>query len=484
LQDLAELWRGDMLERLFEFSNELAELVLEKAPVPPDLIRRVLREATLLHLIVPVLCGSALDHIGIQPLLDAVTYYLPSPADVPPVEGVDPKNPAKKIIRKPSLDEPFCGLVFKIDADKHGDLSYVRVYSGELKANSRALNPGKDKKENVPQLWHIQADRRQQVPSVTTGDIVGIIGLRSSVTGDTLCDPQHPILLETIQFPDTVISMAIEPETSSDRKKLADTLEMMKRQDPTFSAQENEETGQTLISGMGELHLEVIKHRLLRDFNLNVRVHKPRVSYRETVERAAEVTGTCHRQQAGQAMFAEVAIRMEPFAAGGPGAVVVPARGDVLPEPYLSAVLDTLTDQGHGGGLLGCPLMKLKVTVTGGQVHETDSNEIAFRTAAADAFNKALQAAGSVLLEPIMRLQITTPEEHLGDFINDLQQRRGLIQQTSHRGKNVVIDAEAPLASLFGYSSAMRGLSQGRATCTMEPAAYGPAPPDVAAGFV
>ena len=234
----------------------------------------------------------------------------------------------------------------------------MRVYSGELKANSRALNPGKDKKENVPQLWHIQADRREQVPSVSAGDIVGIIGLRHSITGDTLCDTQHPIVLETIEFPETVISMAIEPETSTERKKLADVLEMMKRQDPTFRAQENEETGQTLISGMGELHLEVIKHRLLRDFNLNVRVHKPRVSYRETVEHAAEVVGDCHRQQGGQSMFAEVKIRIEPYPPGGAGVLVVPAAGDVLAEPYLSTVIDGLTEQGHGGGLLGCPLMK------------------------------------------------------------------------------------------------------------------------------
>ena len=320
LKDLADLWHGELLEKLFEFSNEIAELFLEKAPVPADLVRRVLRQATLMRLVVPVLCGSALDHVGIQPLLDAVTYYLPSPADKPPVEGINPKRPEQKEIRKPRVDEPFCGLVFKIDADKHGDLHYLRVYSGELKANSRVLNPGKDKKENVPQLWHIQADRREQVPSVTAGDIVGIVGLRHSVTGDTLCDTQHPILLETIEFPETVISMAIEPETSTERKKLAEVLEMMKRQDPTFRAQENEETGQTLISGMGELHLEVIKHRLLRDYNLNVRVHKPRVSYRETVEHPAEAVGACHRQQGGQSLFAEVAIRIEPYPQGGSGA--------------------------------------------------------------------------------------------------------------------------------------------------------------------
>jgi len=374
--------------------------------------------------------------------------------------------------------------VFKIDARKTGDLHYVRVYSGQLKANSRVLNSGRDKKENVPQLWHIQADRQEQVPAVAAGDIVGIIGLRNSITGDTLCDPNHPILLETIQFPDTVIAMAIEPETSTERKKLSEVLEMMKRQDPTFRARENEETGQTLISGMGELHLEVIKHRLLRDYNLNVRVHKPRVSYRETVEKAAEVTGACHRQQGGQSLSAEVTIRIEPYAQGGSGAVVVPARGETLPEPYLSTAIDALTDEGQGGGMLGCPLMRVKITILGGVVHETDSNEIAFRYAAADAFNKGLKAAGAVLLEPIMKLQITTPEENLGDFINDLQQRRAIINETQHRGKSIVIDAEAPLANLFGYSSAMRGLSQGRATATMEPAAYGPAPPEVADTFV
>ncbi len=484
LIDMAELWHNELLEKLFEYSNEIAELFLEKADVPADLIRRVLREATLMRLIVPVLCGSALDHVGVQPLLDAVTHYLPSPADVPPVEGVNPKNRDAVEIRKPSLDEPFAALVFKIDARKTGDLHYVRVYSGQLKANSRVLNPGKDKKENVPQLWHIQADRQEQVPSVQAGDIIGIIGLRNSVTGDTLCDPNHPILLETIQFPETVIAMAIEPESSTERKKLGDVLEMMKRQDPTFRALENEETGQTLISGMGELHLEVIKHRLLRDYNLNVRVHKPRVSYRETIEKAAEVTGTCHRQQAGQSMSAEVTIRIEPYPQGGSGAMVIPARGETLPEPYLSTVLDALNDEGQGTGLLGCPLMRVKITVLGGVVHETDSSEIAFRYAAADAFDKALRAAGSVLLEPIMKLQITTPEENLGDFINDLQQRRAIINQTQHRGKNIVIDAEAPLANLFGYSSAMRGLSQGRATASMEPAAYGPAPQEVAETFV
>jgi elongation factor G len=515
LRDEADLWRGQMLDQLSMYSDELTELLLAEKPAPAALIHRVLREATIQNMAVPVLCGSALDGIGVQPVLDAVAEYLPSPADVPPVEGVDPKKRETRLKRKPDPDEPFCGLVFKIQADRHGDLHYVRVYSGVLKANSRVYNPGKDKKENVPQLWRVQADRRAQVDSASAGDIIGVIGLRHSVTGDTLCIPQSPILLESITFPETVISMAIEPETSIERKKLADVLEMMKRQDPTFRARENEETGQTLISGMGELHLEVIKHRLLRDFRLNVRVHKPRVSYRETIERTVEVSGECHRNIGGQMLSAKIRIRMEPWNKGGktaPGAepqaagtaksapgeasapafspqgvkpvTVVVAPGVLLPEEFLSPVVEVLTEQGEGGGTLGFPLMQVKITVLNGEIHETGSNELAFRYAAGDAFEKALREAGVVLLEPIMRLEVTVPEEHLGDIMGDLQQRRSIITRTHTRGRNTVIEALAPLANLFGYSSAMRGLSQGRATCTMEPHSYGPAPAGVLEGFL
>jgi elongation factor G len=484
LLDEADLWRGQMLDQLSMFSDELTELLLAEEPVPAELVHRVLREATIHNMVVPVLCGSALDGIGVQPVLDAVAAYLPSPADVPPVEGVDPKKPQTRLLRKPDADEPFCGLVFKIQADRHGDLHYVRVYSGVLKANSRVYNPGKDKKENVPQLWRVQADRRNQIEAASAGDIVGVIGLRHSVTGDTLSSTQEPILLESITFPETVISMAIEPETSTERKKLADVLEIMKRQDPTFRARENEETGQTLISGMGELHLEVIKHRLLRDFRLNVRVHKPRVSYRETIERAVEVTGECHRNVGGQMLSAKVRIRMEPFSKGTKPVTVLVAPGGILPEEFLAAAVEVLSERGEGGGTLGFPLMQVKITVLGGEVHETGSNELAFRYAAGDAFEQGLRQAGIVLLEPIMRVEVTVPEEHLGDIMGDLQQRRAIIVRTHTRGRNTVIEAHAPLANLFGYSSAMRGLSQGRATCTMEPHSYGPAPAGVLETFL
>jgi elongation factor G len=484
MRDEAEMWRTQLLDQLTMFSDDLTELLLAEEPVPKEMIRNVIHEATLHELIVPVLCGSALDGIGVQPLMDAVAAWLPSPEEMPPVEGVDPRKKDKKAVRKPDPKEPFCGLLFKIQADKFGDLHYVRVYSGELKANSRVYNPGKDKKENVPQLWRIQADRREQVDSVSAGDIIGIIGLRNSITGDTLCHSQHPILLESITFPETVISMAIEPESSDERKKLSAVLEMMKQQDPTFRAQESEDTGQTLISGMGELHLEVIKHRLLREHKLNVRVHNPRVSYRETIAEAVEVTGQCHRTMAGQKLFAELTIRMEPFGEGEQAVTIVAACGDDLPDEFLAPALEVLAQEAEGGGLLGFPLMNVKITVLGGKTHETESTDLACRMAAGDAFRKALQDTQIVFLEPIMRLEVTTPEENLGDFVSDLQQRRASITRTYTRGRNTVIEAQAPLANLFGYSSAMRGMSQGRATCSMEPSTYGPAPPEVLESFM
>ena len=484
LQDDAELARHVMLEELSKYNDEVMELMLEENPVPTALIHQVIRDATLQRAIQPVLCGSALDHIGVQPVLDAVAQYLPSPADMPPVEGEAPgrkaKDKAHQEQRKPTGSEPFCGLVFKVVPAKTGDISWVRIYSGILNANTRALNPGQNKKENIAQLWHLQASRREQVPSADTGDIVAIIGLRHSVTGDTLCDPKHPLLLESIEFPETVMSMAIEPETTAERKKLADTLEMMRRQDPTFSAVESEDTGQTLISGMGELHLEVIRNRLLRDFNLDVKVHKPRVSYRETIDHTVEVRGECHRQMGGQDLFAEIALKLEP-AENQSAPVTVTSRcpPQALPGELLAEALDELRSRGEGGGILGgFPLMNMKATLMDAKTNE-NTNDVAVRIATGVAYEKGLQQAGPVLLEPIMKLNINTPEEHLGDFVGDLQQRRAIINHTDNRGKLCVIEAHAPLSELFGYSSAMRSLSQGRADCSMEPLHYAPAPAEV-----
>jgi elongation factor G len=493
LRDDAELARQAMLEELSNYSDEMMELLLEESEIPSELIHRVVRDATLQMLIQPVFCGSALDYIGVQPVLDGVASYLPSPADMPAVEGYSVTKKGsqgeRKEVREPSQDEPFCGLVFKVLPAKTGDLSWVRVYSGILKSNTRVLNPGRDKKENVAQLWHMQASRRDQVGEVETGDIVGVIGLRHSVTGDTICDPKAPILLESIDFPASVMSMAIEPETAAERKKLSEVLDMMRRQDPTFQAAENPDTGQTIISGMGELHLEVIRNRLLRDFNLNAKVHKPRVSYRETIGQAIDVRGECHRNMGGQELFAVIDLRLEPSTAGatakGSSSVIVTSRcpPEALPGEMLHEVLEELKSQGEGGGVLGgFPLSKLKVTVLGAVTNE-HTNEVALRIAAGQAFEKGLREGGPVLLEPIMKLSITTPEEHLGDFVGDLQQRRAIIHKTENRGKLVFVEAHAPLAELFGYSSAMRSLSQGRAGYSMEPLEYSAAPPEIAREF-
>ncbi|MFN9367465.1 MAG: EF-Tu/IF-2/RF-3 family GTPase [Planctomycetia bacterium] len=459
---------------------------MAEATIPPDVLRRAIRQATIARHVVPVLAGSALDCIGIQPVLDAVAWYLPSPRDVPPVEGLDPtKKQPTAIVRKPDPAAPFCGLVFKIIAEKHGDLYFVRVYSGTLKAGSRAWNPLRQKKENIAQIWHVQADRREQVEKAEAGDIVGVIGPRGSITGDTLCDANEPILLETIQFPETVISMAIEPETSLDRKKLAETLEMMKRQDPTFRAVESEETGQTLISGMGELHLEVIRHRLERDFNLKCRVHKPRVSYKETLSKAVSVAGTINRQIGGQNLVATVSLRAEPVGEQAP----VTVEQGWFPESDTLATLAALMTQSvreaaERGGLKSCPLWGVRIVVVESPIPEPFPSDVAVRMAAAEAVERMLEAAGTTLLEPVMRVEVSVPEEHLGDVINDLQQRRAMITATEIRGGVNVLTAEAPLASMFGYSAAVRSVSQGRASFTMAPLKYGPAPAETAAAFV
>ncbi len=484
--DLAAEWREQLVSTLFDFSDDVAELALAEAPIPPELMRKVIRQATIARLVVPVLCGSALDCIGVQPVLDAVAWYLPSPADVPPVEGLDPsKKTPVTVSRPPDPQAPFCGLVFKILAEKHGDLAFVRVYSGTLKAGSRAWNPLRQKKENIAQLWHVQADRREQVAEAQAGDIVGVIGPRASITGDTLCDAAAPIVLETIKFPETVISMAIEPETSLERKKLADVLEMMKRQDPTFRAVESEETGQTLISGMGELHLEVIRHRLQRDFNLKCRVHKPRVSYKETLGRAVTVSGESNRQVAGQALVATVTLRGEPTGEQTP---VTVEQGWFPESDALAAIAATMTEavreSAERGGLKGCPLWGVRIVVLASPIPEPPPGEVAIRIAAADAIENLLQEASTVLLEPVMKVEVTVPEEHLGDVINDLQQRRAIITATEIRGGATVLTSEAPLASMFGYSAAVRSVSQGRASFTMAPLKYGPAPAETADAFV
>ena len=487
LQEEADFARQVMIESLCEYSDEMMTLAMEEEPISNDLIRDVIRSATLERMIQPVVCGSALHGMGVQGVLDSVKYYLPSPLDRPPVEGLNPKKETITEVRKPDVKEPFCGLVFKIQPMKTGDFCWIRVYSGELKANSRVECPGQKKKENVAQLWQINAqkkDAKGQIDSVSAGDIVGVIGPRFAVTGDTICDSKAPILLEAIEFPETVIEMAIEPETTADRKKLEEVLEMLKRQDPTFKATIKEETGQTLISGMGELHLEIIKNRLLRDFNLNVKVFPPRVSYRETIRETVEVTGECHRLVAGQQLFAKLKLRMEPDDKVESGVKILNMipPGTLTPE-ITESLINEIQGRGDGGGTIGSfPLTRIRVTLLSAEVTE-ESNDMAFSIAAGEAFEEALRTAGPTLLEPLMSLKIITPDDFYGDFVSDLNQRRSQIVNTDVQNGLTFISAHAPLAELFGYSSAMRSLSQGRAGTSMEPLGYAAAPQDVIDGF-
>ena len=480
--DAAELWRETLLEKLYVCDDELMELALEEKGIPAEKIRQSIRKAVIAQQIQPVFCGSALRYVGVQPLLDGAAYYLPSPLERPPVEGRNLKKTDKVERRKPDPKEPFCGLVFKILPAKTGNISWVRVYSGTLKANSRALNSGKDKKENIAQLWRIHATKKEeQLTAVEAGEIVGVIGLRNSITGDTLCDGKAPLLLESIKFPETVISMAIEPESTAEKDKLEGVLEMLKLQDPTLGVSSGE-TGQTLISGMGELHLEVVQNSLERDFKLKVKFHKPQVSYRETISRAVEVVGKCQRVVNGQQLFARFKIRVEPFPQGKqPVTLLNQCPHDALPIELLDEAMEELRSCSEGGGrIAGFPLSKLKVTVLGGEHQEEGSNAMAFRIAANDAFEQGLEQGKPILLEPIMKLSIHTPEEHLGDLVGDLNQRRSLIAKTESAGALVMVEAHAPLRELFGYSNAMRSLSRGTASSSMEPLHYAPAPPEVA----
>ncbi|MCA9193177.1 MAG: elongation factor G [Planctomycetales bacterium] len=489
LQEDMRNWRELMLESLYSISNELLELALEEQPIPIELIRKAIREGCINRVIQPVLCGSALHGMGVQPLLDAVSHYLPSPMDRPPVHGIDPKKPERELTRHPTGDDPFCALVFKILPAKTGDLYWIRVYSGVLNSNSRVYVPNRDTKENIAQLWQIHAtkkERQGQVQSLECGDIACAIGPRTAITGDTFCDTREMIQLPSIQFAQAVLSMAIEPENATERKKLAEVLEMLKRQDPTFHAVENQESGQTLISGMGELHLDVIKHRLTRDFNLNVKFYKPRVNYRETIGQKVKVEGQCNRQIGATQMFARVQLLMEPLEdRAAPPIVLDRFFGEgALPDELKAAVLEELRGRAQGGGLIGSfPLTGLRVSLIGGEMREVGSDVVAFRIAANDGFDEALKSGEPVLLEPVMRLDIVTPDDYMGEIVGDLQQRRAIIESTEARGIMTGIIAFAPLKELFGYSSAIRSLSQGRAACSMEPHGYQPAPEQDAEGF-
>ena len=483
LLGVAEQRRDMMLQKLADHNDTVMEQYLDGQEMDASMIYEAFRKATLAHKLTPVFCGSALKYVGVQHLLDGVAQYLPSPQELPPVEGTHPKKQEEVLIRSADPSEPFAGLVFKVQSDQHGDLFFVRVYSGQLKEGSRVLNSTRNQKENISLLWHVHADDRRRVKEVEAGDIVGVVGLRASSTGDTICDPRNPVVLEPMKFPETVISISIEPETSADRKKLGDTLQLLQREDPTFSWHVDPETGQTLISGMGELHLEIIKNRMLREFRLNVRVHKPRVSYRETIRKKIKVEGRCVKQTGGSGLFAKVVLEMEPF--DGEELLDFESRikGGSIPTRYIPSVQKSVIEEARSGGSKGYPLIHVKFTLLDGDWHEVDSSDLAFELAAADAVRKGLSQVGVSLLEPVMRLEVMVPDDYIGSVSADITARRGGISQTEIQGSLHLIEARVPLSEMFGYSTRIRGITQGRASYTMEPLTYATVPESVVAAL-
>jgi elongation factor G len=480
LRDEVAFWREQMFDVLTQFddSDRLTSAYLDGRPIAPESIRAVLRDACLSRSarITPVFCGSALKYIGVQRLLDGVGCYLPSPADIPPVQGTHPKKKDKKEKRAADPKEPFCGLVFKIASDQHGDLAFLRIYSGHVEPGTRLYNPRTDSKETISRLWRIRAGDRERLDEAEAGDIVGVVGLKESVTGDTLCDTRHPVILERIEFPETVVSMSVEPASSADKNKLTEILQTLAREDPTFEWRYDEETGQTIMSGMGELHLEVLRNRMLDDFHLKAKVGKPRVSYRETVAACARAWGEFIHQTAGHGLFARVAVQIEPHQGEHSITVENRLKTSAIPPHFVPLIESALEEEARSGGMLGYPLIDVKITLVDAEYREAESTEPAFRAAASDALRRVTQQAGMLLLEPVMRLEVTVPDEYFGLVSADLNSRRAEITDTLSRGKLRVIEARVPLERMFGYASTVRSLSQGRASYTLEPLTYAPAP--------
>jgi elongation factor G len=490
LRPMAELTRDELVERAAEFDDHLMEKYLAARPVDAEELKAAIRKGCVRSELIPVLCGAALRNKGIQNLMDAVCDYLPSPLDVGAITAheVTRRGETREIKVEPDPEGPFVGLVFKIAADAHGDLHWVRVYRGRLRSGTRVLNTTRGKKENAQRLWRMHADERLREDEVLAGDIIAVVGLRDSYTGDTLSDTRHPVVLEKIGIPKTVISMAIEPRTSDDRQHLAEVLQTLTREDPTFEYRVDNDTGQTLISGMGELHLEVLTHRMLRDYHLDVKVGRPRVAYRETIREAAEADGRFIRQTGGHGQYGVVTLRVDPRPGGDLGAdpltFDVRLKGGVIPDEYIPAIERGVRDAAGAGIVTGYPLIDIQVTVIDGRFHEVDSSEIAFEAAGSLALRQAVEKAGVRLLEPIMRLQVVAPNEYFGDLTADLLARRAEIRETELRGTTRVISAMVPLATMFGYSTTVRSLTQGRATYSMEPSHYAVVPDDVAKGLL
>jgi elongation factor G len=484
-QGESEKAHHELLEALANYDDSLMEKYLSDEEISTDHIKSALRKATIANQMVPVLCGSAFKNKGVQPMLDAVVDYLPSPLDIPPAQGFDPKTRGE-IIRKADDQEPFSALAFKIMSDPYvGKLTYIRVYSGSLDKGTTVVNTTKDSKERVGRILQMHANHREDKDAAFAGDIVAVVGLKNTTTGDTLCSPNHPILLEALEFPEPVIHVAIEPKTKADQDKLGKALNALSEEDPTFRVRSDEETGQTVISGMGELHLEVLVDRMLREFSVDANVGKPQVAYRETITRA--VTGVDERyirQSGGRGQYGHVVIDLEPTGPGGGYEFVNKIVGGVIPKEYIPAVDAGIQDALTSGVLAGYQMVDVRVSLVDGSFHDVDSSEMAFRIAGSMALRKAAKMASPVLLEPIMEVEVVTPEEYMGDVIGDLSSRRGKIEGMEQRANNQVVRAQVPLAQMFGYATDLRSKTQGRATYTMQFASYQEVPDSIAKEIV
>jgi len=478
LQEEAELYREVLAGAVADLDDEVAESYLAEEHVAAGLLRAGIRRVTLRNEATPVLCGSALHNRGIQPLLDAVTAYLPSPVEVHAPEGTDPATGDPQQ-RSCDPEAPFSALVFKSFSDRHGDLVYMRVYSGTLKESGHVYNPRAKRGERIQQLFHMHASQRERVKEVEAGDIVATIGLKFAVTGDTLCAKADPILYEPARFPETVISMAIEPKSTADRERLVEVLGRLQKDDPTFDAHEDPETGQTIISGMGELHLEVLKNRIQRDFGVEANVGKPRVSYRQTVARKGLGTGVFDQETQSKRQFASVVVRVEPLKSYE-GLEVTFDQGALfaIPQNFHTGIERAAGEEARSGAGVGYPLIGARITVTGGEHSEEDSTELAFEVATSRAVQEAAEAAGRVMLEPLMRVQIRTPIEYLGEVLGDLTRRGATVLGTEPEdAEATLLTVTVPLAEMFGYVGMLRSLSQGRAAYAMEPTGFQEVPP-------
>jgi len=476
LREAAEALRHQLIETLAEEDDEITEKFLEGERITPEELEAAIRRCTLAGKLTPVLCGAAFRNKGVQSLLDAVVKYLPSPLDVPPVNGISPTK-KKEEIRRPSDDEPFSALAFKIVVDPFvGRLTYFRVYSGVLRAGQMIYNPVRKKRDRIGRLLLMHANKREDVPAVYTGDIVAAVGLRDAGTGDTLCDIKHQIILESMEFPDPVISVAIEPKTKADQEKLGNALRRLSEEDPTFKVRVDSETGQTIIEGMGELHLEIIVDRMLREFSVQANIGKPQVAYRETLTSTALGEGKFIRQSGGRGQYGHVKLQVEPLERGQGFEFANKVVQGAIPREFISSVEQGVREALEGGMLAGYPLVDIKVSLLDGTFHEVDSSDLAFRIAGSMALTDAARKAGPELLEPVMSVEVVVPEVYMGDVLGDINGKRGRIEGIEVRGDARIIAALIPLGEMFGYATDLRSRTQGRATHTMQFSHYGKMP--------